>query len=69
MTTPRNPYSSGIWEPNRGCDYTAEEVEFIMAVEKAMRRKRLKFPTCRLVLEVARSLGYRKVTDDGPAGQ
>lgn len=45
-----------------GDSYTADEVEFMMAVEKWKRDNRRPFPTWREVLEVAHRLGYRKTT-------
>ena len=40
--------------------YTADEVEFMLAMER-LKRRLCREPTCRDVLAVARSLGYRKV--------
>jgi len=41
-------------------DYRQEELEFMQAVD-AYRRKHLRpFPTCTEILEVVRSLGYRR---------
>lgn len=42
-------------------DYTAEEVEFLQAIERFKREKRRPFPTWSEALAVLRSLGYRKV--------
>lgn len=44
-----------------GSDYTADELEFIAAMETYMKEKRRKFPAFTEVLAVARSLGYQKV--------
>jgi hypothetical protein len=41
-------------------DYTAEEVEFMGAMDNYKRRSGRMFPTCSEVLEVIRSLGYAK---------
>jgi hypothetical protein len=46
-----------------GCDYTDDEREFLMAVERYKRRHRRPFPTWREVLHVAHCLGYRKVAE------
>lgn len=52
-----------------GSDYTAEETEFIRAMEEYRRRYR-PFPTCVEVLGVLKSLGYRHpdYPDPPPAG-
>lgn len=44
--------------------YTDEEMEFIAAVRKYQVDSGHKFPTFTQILGVAKSLGYRKVTDD-----
>ncbi|MFO0809067.1 MAG: hypothetical protein U0746_10620 [Gemmataceae bacterium] len=44
----------------QGCDYSDEEREFLMAMERYRRREHRPFPTCREVLYVLLSLGYRK---------
>lgn len=43
-----------------GSGYTADEVEFMKAVEAWQRRTGNRFPTAADVLRIARSLGYRK---------
>jgi hypothetical protein len=42
-------------------EYEQSEVEFMMALDKYKREKRRPFPTCREILGVLLSLGYRKV--------
>jgi hypothetical protein len=42
-------------------DYLPEEVEFMQALERYKRASGRMFPTCSEVLEVVRSLGYRRV--------
>jgi hypothetical protein len=42
-------------------EYTDDELEFMLALERYKRESRKLFPTCSEVLEVLRSLGYRKV--------
>lgn len=49
-----------------GQDYTADEIEFIKAMEAYKRRTKRKFPTFTEVLAVAKSLGYRKGKTDAP---
>lgn len=45
--------------------YTDEEREFLLAVQ-AYKRAGRQFPTCREVLAILLSLGYRKVEAAGP---
>lgn len=44
-------------------DYTADEMEFMQALEHYKRRTGRMFPTCSEVLEVVRSLGYTRSAD------
>jgi hypothetical protein len=44
-------------------DYTDEETAFMKAMERYKRENRCPFPTWNDVLEVMRSLGYRKVAE------
>jgi hypothetical protein len=44
-------------------DYTDEETSFMRAMERYKRENRRPFPTWSEVLEVLRSLGYRKVAE------
>lgn len=46
--------------------YSQEEVEFMKAMERYMRVNKRKFPTFREVLAVAKSIGYRLVTEAEP---
>lgn len=43
-------------------DYTADELEFLAAMDRYKRSKRRPFPTWIEVLDVLKSLGYRKVS-------
>jgi hypothetical protein len=45
-------------------DYTDEETAFMKAMERYKRENRRPFPTWNEVLEVLRSLGYRKVAEE-----
>ena len=47
-------------------DYDDEEVEFMRAMDEYKRRAGRQFPTWSEVLEVLRSLGYRKVAEQSP---
>lgn len=44
-------------------DYTDEETDFMKAMDRYKRDNRRPFPTWSEVLEVMRSLGYRRVAD------
>lgn len=46
-----------------GSDYLSDEVELFKAVERYKHKKRLKFVSVRELLEIVKSLGYRKVTE------
>jgi hypothetical protein len=46
-----------------GSQFTAEETEFLMAIEKYKRERRRAHPKWSEVLEVLRSLGWRKVPE------
>ena len=48
-----------------GSDYSDEEREFLMAMERYKRRQGRPFPTWREVLHVAHRLGYRRVAAPG----
>jgi hypothetical protein len=41
-------------------DYTADELEFMQALERYKKSSGRKFPTCSEILEVVRSLGYQR---------
>ncbi len=43
-------------------DYAPEELEFMQALDRYKRTSGRMFPTCSEVLEVVRSLGYRRIT-------
>lgn len=44
-------------------DYTDEEIDFMKAMDEYKRKAGRQFPTWSEVLEVLRSLGYRKVAE------
>ena len=46
-------------------DYTADEIDFMQALDAYKRRSGRMFPTCSEILEVVRSLGYVKLGNDG----
>lgn len=46
-------------------EYTAAEVEFMLALDRFKRERRRPFPTTREILAVLLSLGYQKVTQPG----
>ena len=41
-------------------DYSADEIEFMQALESYKKSSGRKFPTCSEILEVVRSLGYQR---------
>jgi len=51
---------NGCEEIFPGWDYTAEECEFLQAIERYKRLRRRPHPTWREVLNVLRQLGWRK---------
>ncbi len=53
-------------EINMGAEYTPEEIEFLQAMDAYMRAKGKRFPSFTEVLNVAKSLGYRKVDSPFP---
>ena len=48
-------------------DYTADEIEFMQALDAYKRSSGRMFPTCSEILEVVRNLGYRKPGDEDAA--
>src|SRR5262245_2419159 len=61
MSTKRNARTTvGCEETYPGWDYTDDELEFLMAMDRFRRDNRRRFPTCRDTLRVLLSLGYRK---------
>jgi len=62
---PQRPVA-GLEETSIGADYSDDEREFLVAIERYRRLKRRPFPTCREVLQVLLSLGYRRATAPRP---
>lgn len=59
-----HPCKIGISQQlNPGAEYTDEEREFMMAMDRYKRRNNRPFPTWHEVLQVVIALGYRKVAD------
>ncbi len=55
------PYLAGPGAPVfQERDYSADEIEFMKAMDQYKRDNRRPFPTWSEVLEVLRNLGYRK---------
>ncbi|MBQ6619582.1 MAG: hypothetical protein IJH68_05480 [Thermoguttaceae bacterium] len=50
-------------------DYSCDEVEFMNALEQYKHQTGRKFPTCGEILEVVRSLGYRKAEAASVGGE
>lgn len=60
----------GCQENFPGSEYTAEECEFLIAIDRYKRTRRRPYPSWSEVLQVLRSLGWRKPsapTDDSPS--
>ncbi len=64
---PHHLLKHGFSAVSVGSDYTPEEIEFLVAMDRYMRRQGSNHPTWPEVLRVAKSLGYRKV--DKPEGK
>lgn len=62
MSTPRPPWRDGVGclENFPGSDYTDEEREFLIAIDRYKRTFHRPHPTWREVLFVLRGLGWRK---------
>lgn len=52
-------------ELHPGSEYTPEEIEFLAAVRSYQKKHRRKYPRFTEILEVAKSLGYRRTDDPG----
>lgn len=46
---------------NYGSEYSPDEIEFMLAIDRYKREKKRPWPSWSEVLEIARALGYRKV--------
>lgn len=57
LDRPRAAYFNGT---QVGHEYSAEDMEFLKALEQFKQKHRIKFPSAIDHLNVARSLGYRK---------
>ena len=61
MNSKRKPKTAaGIEETWPGCDYSDDEREFIVAMDRFRHESKRRFPTCRDILAVIHELGYRK---------
>ncbi|AMV24567.1 hypothetical protein VT84_09240 [Gemmata sp. SH-PL17] len=65
MPPPRLPKRARI-DSAAAVDYTDAETEFMKAMDRYKRENRRPFPTWSEALQVALSLGYRKVEAAGP---
>ncbi len=50
-------------------DYSGDEIEFMNALDRYKHESGRKFPTCGEILEVVRSLGYRKAEAASVGGE
>lgn len=64
----RNRITKGYDTVYPGSEYSAEEVNFIRAMDGWIIKTHIRFPTFVQVLGVAKSLGYRKVEIKGGDG-
>lgn len=70
MPSQKSAYSTGgTTETFPGCDFTADEIEFLKAMERYQRRHARRYPTWREVLLVLHALGYRKEPRPGGKGR
>lgn len=44
-----------------GTHYSEEDIEFMLAMDRFKRERQIRFPTWQEVLNVLRSLGWRKI--------
>jgi hypothetical protein len=49
-----------------GSDYTADEIAFMLAIDRYKRANNCPHPTWRQILQIARALGYRRVAAEEP---
>lgn len=64
---PKAKINSITHEVNRGSDYSREELEFIVAVDRYKTTNKRPFPTLRELFAILKTLGYRKEEASGPA--
>lgn len=60
------PRGHGVEESFPGARYSQEETEFLMAVDRYKRRHHRPHPTCTEILDVLRSLGWRRDPPHSP---
>jgi hypothetical protein len=61
---PANRRPGSIHEVHLGANYSPDEEEFMLAMERYRREQHRPHPTCCEVLAVIKELGYRKVDGD-----
>ncbi len=66
MSAKRTP--AGCMESLIGADYTDEERNFLVAVDRYKIRHHRVYLTCRETLDILHSLGYRRVSVDPEIG-
>lgn len=59
--TSRKLSSQGLGILSVGSEYTDEEREFLIAMERYVRKERRRYPSYTEILNVAKALGWRKV--------
>lgn len=63
MSRRKSSKTQGLQSTNIGSEYTQDEVEFILAVERWKKEHDIRFPSYSDILRIAKSLGYRRVGD------
>jgi len=56
---PRIVHAKGNFKPEHGANYTAAQIQFMLAIEAYKRDEHRPFPTWCQVLDVLLGLGYR----------
>lgn len=56
----KNRVDGATGDVDRGAEYTPDQIEFMMAMDRYKRESRRPFPSWSEVLDVLKSLGYEK---------
>lgn len=64
-TGKRGKYTAMSSSADLAYEYTPDQIEFMMAMERYMRERRRPYPDCRDVLVVVKELGYEKQSVEG----
>lgn len=69
LTRPANKKRRHVDPTTTECQYNAEQMAFMQAIEDYKKQYRRPFPTWSEVLEIVHALGYRKVAPPEPLPQ